>query len=292
MIRFANSIDKRSVFFRFFASFYISDTQPSPRDHTPATSPFAGGTYPCPTLISKPRFSSWTIRLPGSQNSCAMFCVERSSTSRSRASKPPPTLWKSLTIWTKYPLSIDSARHPLNRLQALDKLDPGSSVFRLILRKLQKICITRMRIPISHFLPNSELRINGDPVASGGFSDVFRGRFRGQEVCVKRLRVSSTGGPEKVKKGHITPLPIICRFLMIPTDVSRGHDMETVNPRQRRPVYRCNFRPPPDCIGMDVGRESDCSHNVEPAHEQDLPCEYSPYPPTPPQEIRAYLPNS
>ena len=139
-----------------------------------------------------------------------------------------------------------------------------------------------MRIPTSHVLPISELKINRDPIASGGFSDVFRGRFRGREVCVKRLRVSSTGGPEKVKKGHITPLSIVRRFLMIPTDViSRGRDMETVKTRQRRPVYRCNFRPPPDCIGMDVGRGSDCSHKVEPAHEQDLPCKYSPYPPYP-----------
>ena len=55
--------------------------------------------------------------------------------------------------------------------------------------------------------------------------------------------------------------------------------METVKTRQRRPVYRCNFRPPPDCIGMGVGRGSDCSHQVEPAHEQDLPREHSLYPP-------------
>ena len=148
-----------------------------------------------------------------------------------------------------------------------------------------------MRIPTSHVLPISELKINRDPIASGGFSDVFRGRFRGQEVCVKRLRVSSTGGPEKVKKEHITPLSIVRRFLMIPTDVvSRGRDMETVKPRQRRPVYRCNFRPPPDCIGMDVGRGSDRSHQVEPAHEQDLPCQYSLYLPPHPKKYGLSFP--
>ena len=62
-----------------------------------------------------------------------------------------------------------------------------------------------MRIPSSHALPIKLLNINKGPVPPCGFSDVFQGTFRGKEVCVKRLRVSSTGGTEKVKKGHSSP---------------------------------------------------------------------------------------
>ena len=49
--------------------------------------------------------------------------------------------------------------------------------------------------------------------------------------------------------------------------------METTDTHQYRPVHRRNLRPPPDCVGVDVGWESDCSHRVEPAREQDHPCE-------------------
>ena len=57
-------------------------------------------------------------------------------------------------------------------------------------------------MPSSHVLPIRLLNINEDQLASGRCSNVFRGTFRGKEVCVKRLRVDSTGSPEKVKKGH------------------------------------------------------------------------------------------
>jgi len=81
--------------------------------------------------------------------------------------------------------------------------------------------------------------------------------------------------PRRIKRDiRITPLSIVLRFLKISADtVPRGDDMETVETRQRRPVYRCNFRPSPDCVGVDVGRGSDRSHQVEPTNEQDRPCE-------------------
>ena len=134
-----------------------------------------------------------------------------------------------------------------------------------------------MRIPTSHVLPTRQLQINKDHLASGGFSDVFRGTFRGLAVCVKRLRVSSTSGPEKVKKGHKHHATINrSPFLKISTDaVPRGGDMETIESCQRRAVYRCNFRPSPDCVGVDVGRGFDRSHQVQPQNEQDRPCEPS-----------------
>jgi len=59
-----------------------------------------------------------------------------------------------------------------------------------------------MCIPSSHILPVRLLNINENHITSGGFSDTFQGTFCGLDVCVRRLRDSSTGPPQKVKKGR------------------------------------------------------------------------------------------
>jgi hypothetical protein len=63
--------------------------------------------------------------------------------------------------------------------------------------------MSRMHIPSSHILSTDLLNIDKRPFASGGFSDVFQGMYNGSEVCVKRLRVSSTSNPEKARKGRV-----------------------------------------------------------------------------------------
>ena len=84
----------------------------------------------------------------------------------------------------------------------LDDLDPAGVAFRQILQKLQGICISRTCIPSSYVIPMNLLNINKKYLASGGFSDIFQGTYRGREVCVKRLRVSATDTPGKVTKGR------------------------------------------------------------------------------------------
>jgi hypothetical protein len=59
-----------------------------------------------------------------------------------------------------------------------------------------------MLIPSSHVLSIDLLNTNKKPFAHGGFSDVFQGTYAGLGVCVKRLRVASTGSPEKFVKGR------------------------------------------------------------------------------------------
>ena len=49
--------------------------------------------------------------------------------------------------------------------------------------------------------------------------------------------------------------------------------METTNPSERRPVHRRNFQPSPDCVGVDVGRKPDQSHQIESTSEQGPPRE-------------------
>ena len=47
------------------------------------------------------------------------------------------------------------------------------------------------------------LKTDENYTASGGFSDVFHGTYNGLDVCIKRLRVSSTDIPGRVTKGRI-----------------------------------------------------------------------------------------
>ena len=167
------------------------------RDPTRIPPPFAEGTCSCTK-----RSSSWTSHCPSSLTNCVVFSAHGNSTHTSRTFKAT-TRWRLLTIWTEYPLSADSSCHPLRPPQVLDDLDPAGIAFRQVLQKLQGICTSRMYLPSSHLLPVNLLNINATHLASGGSSDIFQGTYRGREVCVKRLRVSSTGSCEMITKGRI-----------------------------------------------------------------------------------------
>lgn len=85
----------------------------------------------------------------------------------------------------------------------LDSLGPTDAASRRALQKLQEICTSRVQMPSSYVLPAGKFTTDKTNIASGGFSDVFRGFYNDREVCIKRLRVSSTGSSEKVTKGRI-----------------------------------------------------------------------------------------
>ena len=57
-------------------------------------------------------------------------------------------------------------------------------------------------LPSSYALPPSVLNIGGQPVASGGSGDIFKGTLDDSSVCVKRVRIYSKEGPEKAIKVH------------------------------------------------------------------------------------------
>jgi hypothetical protein len=69
-----------------------------------------------------------------------------------------------------------NARHPLRQVA---------------ISLLVKLSVASQRFPPSLFLPEVDLGGVRDPERMGGFADVFRGRFNGEEVAVKRLRVTS-----------------------------------------------------------------------------------------------------
>ena len=89
---------------------------------------------------------------------------------------------------------------PLKLPQALDHLDPASPAFRKCLRELRHVCGTRTIFPPSYTLSSQDLTVGHRPVASGGSGDVYEGFFNGSRVCVKRVRVYSKDGPNKITK--------------------------------------------------------------------------------------------
>ena len=47
--------------------------------------------------------------------------------------------------------------------------------------------------------------VDGDPIARGGFGDVYKGRSRGQEMALKVLRVYQKSDIQKLLKVTVSP---------------------------------------------------------------------------------------
>jgi hypothetical protein len=62
---------------------------------------------------------------------------------------------------------------------------------RQVISILMKLCSASGVLPRDLFIHGVNLGDDRDPWASGGFADVFRGTYNGQDVAVKRLRVFS-----------------------------------------------------------------------------------------------------
>ena len=75
-------------------------------------------------------------------------------------------------------------------LQVLDATPTTDDVSRRCLHKLQAICCQHNILPSSYNVSGNLKRVDSDPVASGGFSDVWEGVHDGKTVCIKRLRVT------------------------------------------------------------------------------------------------------
>ncbi|KAF9644325.1 hypothetical protein BDM02DRAFT_3263623 [Thelephora ganbajun] len=68
------------------------------------------------------------------------------------------------------------------------------------LRELRSICGTREILPTSYTISPHLLNISSNPFVQGGFGDVYQGTLDGSEVCIKRVRVYTQDGPQKVTK--------------------------------------------------------------------------------------------
>jgi hypothetical protein len=82
---------------------------------------------------------------------------------------------------------------------------------------MHKLCGTNGTLPTSHIL-TEDLKVIGDNAyKSGGFGDVWRGRFKDRSVAIKVLKTYATDDLVKVKKvGYTSALQSdrvsLCRF--------------------------------------------------------------------------------
>ena len=88
--------------------------------------------------------------------------------------------------------SLSSTTLQLTKLtvQILGVAQITDDVFRRCLHKLRTICSSRAILPSSYTISSDLARVGEDPVAYGGFSDVWEGIYNGSKVCIKHLRVS------------------------------------------------------------------------------------------------------
>ena len=64
---------------------------------------------------------------------------------------------------------------------------------------LRKLCGTIGHLPSSYLL-SDKFDISGMPRASGGFSEIWMGVFKGEVIAVKSLRVSEVDDKLKIRK--------------------------------------------------------------------------------------------
>ncbi|KAF9789434.1 kinase-like domain-containing protein [Thelephora terrestris] len=72
---------------------------------------------------------------------------------------------------------------------ALDAIPVTDPLFRRCLRRLRLICAHHNVLPSSHIVREGLRKTSDNPVAFGGFADVWEGKYEGRKVCVKALRV-------------------------------------------------------------------------------------------------------
>ena len=66
----------------------------------------------------------------------------------------------------------------------------SDDVSRRCLHKLRTICSHHAIMPSSYTISDDLTQVGDDPVADGGFSEVWKGTYNGRKVCIKNLKVS------------------------------------------------------------------------------------------------------
>lgn len=133
-----------------------------------------------------------------------------------------------------------------------------------------------MLLPSSHVLSSSALDVNELPFSHGGSSDVYKGSYRGKQICVKRLRVAPSSGPEQATKGDTSRrcCSLIIGLLMVLTGaLPRSFGVEAIGTSKHCPVHGCDYRRSPNYIGVDAWRGFEDLHQFISAHRPGRPRE-------------------
>jgi hypothetical protein len=114
---------------------------------------------------------------------------------------------------------------------------------QLALGVLRKLCGRIGHLPDSYLLPD-EFDLSGMPRASGEFSDVRTGVFKGRDVAVKTLRISEADDKAKLRKvGKQVALSHPGLLIYRTALLQRSGHMEEPVPSKRTRSHR-GFGPP------------------------------------------------
>ena len=103
-------------------------------------------------------------------------------------------------IWIRYAVALPIPSHsPLESTQVLDCIDPSGVAYRKCLHELRSICGNKAILPSSYRF-SSDLSVDRDPFAGGGYATAYKGTAGGSKVCIKRVRVYARDGPQRAIK--------------------------------------------------------------------------------------------
>ena len=118
---------------------------------------------------------------------------------------PPETAVKFVNALDKAcvssPCLVLSCRTQIIHFQALGYDDGVPDTKGKIHRALRKTCAEVGILPSSYYLDDSQIKkLNDVPFASGGYSDVWRGSYKGEQVSIKAFRVYTTDNIKHLTK--------------------------------------------------------------------------------------------
>jgi len=101
---------------------------------------------------------------------------------------------------------------------------------------------------------SSQLDIEPDPFAAGGYGDVYKGTLGGAKACIKRVRVYTRDDPKTTMKAccqrfRFPSLPSLMKFTGL---LRRGGNVETLETSERPTAPRCHSRPLPARFTLDA----------------------------------------
>ena len=96
---------------------------------------------------------------------------------------------------------MGSRRTHTIHLQALGYDDGVPETKSKLHRALRRTCADVGILPQSYYLDDSQIKkLNDVPFASGGYSDVWRGLYKGENVSIKAFRVYTTDNIKSLTK--------------------------------------------------------------------------------------------
>ena len=108
-----------------------------------------------------------------------------------------------------------------------------------IFKRFRQLCGRARLLPFSHILPEKLIQTSENPVASGGFCDVWEGIYHDKWVAIKALRIYKEDDVRKVTKVTYPALPISLRRLWLTVAegyLQGGCDLEADLTSKYRPV--------------------------------------------------------